>query len=188
MSTSLLHRTTPLQLELRSDAADERIIAGIAAPFDSPAEINSWEGTFTEVIRKGAFAKTIRERGDRVKLLGLHNRSQMPLGRAVLLEERTEGLYAEFRVSRTQAGDEALELVRDGSLDHLSIGFRAITEIWDRKSTQRTLTEVALSEVSLVLEGAYGDAAAVTGSRHADTQSLSSEAAQRRLRLLSLDN
>ena len=187
MSSSLIHRTTPLQLELRSDAVDERIIAGIAAPFDSPAEINSWEGTFTEVIRQGAFRKTIAERGDRVKLLGLHDRSRFPLGRAVLLEERTEGLYAEFRVSNTQAGTEALELVRDGSLDHLSIGFRAITEVWDRKSTQRTLTEVALMEVSLVLEGAYGDTAAVTGSRSA-TQTLSPEAMQLRLRLLDLDN
>lgn len=186
MSTSLIHRTTPLQLELRSDAVDERIIAGIAAPFDSPAEINNvYEGAFTEIIRKGAFAKTIRERGDRVKLLGLHDRTRMPLGRAVLLEERAEGLYAEFKVSNTQAGTEALELVRDGSLDHLSIGFRAITEVWDRKSTRRTLTEVALMEVSLVLEGAYGDAAAVTGSRSA-THTLSPEAAQRRLRLLDL--
>ncbi|AYJ47510.1 HK97 family phage prohead protease [Rhodococcus sp. P1Y] len=186
MTSNLIHRTTPLRLELRSDDVDERIISGIAAPFDSPAEINSYEGQFTETIRYGAFRKTIAERGERVKLLGLHDRSRMPLGRAVLLEERAEGLYAEFRVSRTQSGDEALELVRDGSLDHLSIGFRPISEVWDRTRTKRTLTEVALAEVSLVLEGAYGDAAAVTGSRSADTHTLTSEAATRRLRLLDL--
>ncbi|QCB50540.1 HK97 family phage prohead protease [Rhodococcus sp. PAMC28707] len=186
MHSNLVHRTTPLRLELRSDAVDERIIAGIAAPFDSPAEIDSYEGRFTEVIRRGAFAKTISERGDRVKLLGLHNRQTMPLGRAVLLEERSEGLYAEFRISQTQAGSEALELVRDGTLDQLSIGFRAISEVWDRTRSKRTLTEIALSEVSLVLEGAYGAAAAVTGSRSADGHTLTPEAMALRLRLLDI--
>jgi HK97 family phage prohead protease len=152
-------------LELRGDG---RTVCGIAAPFDSPTTVHEAGRTFTEVIRRGAFARTIAERGDRVKLLALHDQRRLPLGRATTLREDPGGLYMEARVSQTSAGDEALELVRDGALDGFSIGFdlpAKTGERWTRDGT-RELLEVRLHEVSLVTFPAYA-AALVSGVRAA---------------------
>ena len=37
-------------------------------------------------------------------------------------------MYGEARVSKTAAGDEVLELVRDGALDSFSVCFQPITD------------------------------------------------------------
>jgi len=85
----------------------------------------------------------------------------MPLGKATILKEDTRGLYGEFRVSKTDAGDQALELVRDGVLTNLSVGFQPLK---DRKTPSGIVERIKahLAEVSLVTFGAYGDAAAVS--------------------------
>lgn len=184
MSQNIIHRTTAVDLEIRTDDQDQRIVSGIAVPLNSPTVIHSWEGDFEEVIQRGAFRKTIAERGDRVKFLAHHDARSMPLGRAILLEERAEGLYAEFRVSKTQAGDEALELIRDGAIDALSIGFRVINDRWSIKRDKRTVTEAALMEVSAVNFPAY-DGAKITGTRALDIPT--PEQLALRLRLLELD-
>jgi hypothetical protein len=59
-------------------------------------------------------------------------------------------------VSKTTAGDEALELLRDGALDSFSVGFAPIRHVKRDKVTVRT--EVALREASLVTFPAYEDA------------------------------
>lgn len=163
----LTHRSfTPSDIEIRSDG---RTVHGICAPFDSPAEINERGGSFTELIRHGAFTRTISERPpDRVKLLASHNSEIMPLGRATALREDTAGLYGEFRVSKTVAGDEALELLLDGALDAFSIGFSvpANGDRWNHRNGTRELTEVRLHEVSLVNFPAYSGAL-VAGVRSA---------------------
>lgn len=155
----LLRRGGFADLEVRSDG---RTIVGLAAPFDTPADI----GPYTEVIRPGAFTRTIAERGDRVRLLALHDDRSLPLGRATSLREETRGLIVEARVSKTTAGDEALELVRDGALDSLSIGFFPVRDRWssDRDTVERL--EVRLVEISLVHAGAY-DSARVLAVRSA---------------------
>ncbi len=95
----------------------------------------------------------------------------MPLGRAEILREDISGLYGEFRVSKTVAGDEALELVRDGALDGLSIGFEPVRDLWseDRSSVGRQ--EVKLAEVSLVTFAAYPQAV-VSAVRSAELDDL----------------
>ena len=47
------------------DTGDGMTLIGYAARFDTPTLIASWEGEFEETIRRGAFAKTIAERGSR---------------------------------------------------------------------------------------------------------------------------
>jgi hypothetical protein len=138
--------------------SDQRTIVGIAVPWNRPTTVSDDGRTaYTESFDRGAFARTIAERGDRVKLLAVHDRRSLPVGRAALLREDAAGLYAELRVSNTRAGDEVLELVRDGSLDGLSIGFRGITH---ETPAPRTVvrTEVRLDEISVVPFPAYEDA------------------------------
>jgi HK97 family phage prohead protease len=84
------------------------------------------------------------------------------------LREDTNGLYSEFYVSKTDRGDQVLELVRDGALDQLSIGFMSLK---DNRLASGVIERIKahLAEVSLVTFGAYGDMAAVSGMREEST-------------------
>jgi HK97 family phage prohead protease len=163
--------------------ADGRTIFGLAVPYNEAADIRERNGTrFMETFRRGAFSRTITERASKVKLLLNHNRQALPVGRAETLREDPQGLYAEFRVSKTEAGDEALTLAADGTLDAFSIGFEPVRDQWskDRRSVERL--EAKLMEVSLVAFPAYQGA--LVGGVRADAPFLSQEAARARLRLL----
>lgn len=142
-------------LEVRSDGTG-RTVAGIVVPFDTVARVSDGGPSYDESFRRGAFAKTIKERGDKVKLLSQHQAGRNPLGRAVSLREDAKGLFGEFRVSKTQAGDEALELIRDGALDSFSVGFAPVNHVTENGVKVRT--EVRLREASLVTFPAYDDA------------------------------
>jgi HK97 family phage prohead protease len=140
-------------------------VVGIAMPWDSPTGIRDMTGAYTEVFRRGAFARTIAERGPgKVKFLAQHNHQALPLGRAQVLREDPVGLYVELRASKTAQADEVLELVRDGALDALSIGFRPDQDRWNRARTLVERLSVRLAEVSAVTVGAY-DGAVISGVR-----------------------
>ena len=160
-STERLVRYSTPDLELRSDG---RTVTGIAVPYDTPTYIASM-GAEEQFVR-GAFARTIAERGDRIKLLAQHDARQMPLGRLTSLREDAAGLYIEGRISATQAGDEALQLLADGALDSFSVGFSPIRSEMTRDGVV-TRQEVKLHEVSLVSFPAY-EAARVLAVRSDD--------------------
>ena len=151
-------RNYSVNLELRANS-DGRTIFGIAVPYNKEQRITS---TMIEVFRKGVFSEVIKA-PHRVKLLRGHGENNV-LGRATLLKETDDGLYAEFKISKTREGDEALELVKDGALDQLSVGFMPIK---NKKRTDGVMERLKahLAEVSLVTFGAYGELASVTGMR-----------------------
>jgi HK97 family phage prohead protease len=149
-------------LELRS-GGDGRTIHGIAVPYGKPQRIDH---RLVEQFSRGAFnhqlaaAHRVRFAREHVALGGTL------IGAAKLLRDDAAGLYGEWRVSKTPAGDETIELVRDGALRDLSIGFR------ERRDGNRTLPggvvdrfKADLTEVALTLEGAYGDMAVAAGVR-----------------------
>ncbi|MDV8008595.1 HK97 family phage prohead protease [Rhodococcus sp. IEGM 1318] len=175
-------RALSSDLEIRS-TGDGRTVHGIVVPYDSPTIIRDVDGEYEETFKRGAFARSIAERGDRIKFLSQHQRANNPLGRAVLLREDENGLYGEFRVSATQAGDEALELIKDGALDSFSIGFQAIREQWTRNRSERTHYESKLLEVSVVSFPAY-EQAHIAGVRAAQLSQLDSAQLAARLGLL----
>lgn len=182
---TLIRRAFAPDLEV---GADGRTIVGIACPFDTPAQITEPGGSYTEVFRRGAFTRTIAERGPgRVKVYAQHQDRALPLGRAEILREDTAGLYAELRVSKTAAGDEVLELVRDGVLDGLSIGAVPIRADRSRPGHVERL-EVSLREVSVVGTPAYDTARvlAVRSETHPTYINLA-RLAQRRAELLRLE-
>ena len=137
---------------------------------------------YTETFRHGAFAEAAR-RPESVKFLALHDRKRLPLGRAIGIAETPSGLVGEFRVSVTSAGDEVLELVRDGALDGLSVGFEPLKDRWNAARSQVERIKANLHEVSLTPFPAYASAT-VTGLRHQTTLT----AAQARYRLLVLES
>ncbi len=157
--SEIQQRSFQINLEYRAEG-DGRTISGIAVPYDVEQKISS---NLTEVFRKGAFSDVVRA-PFRVKLLRGHDSKAMPIGRATMLRETDKGLYAEMRVSQTAAGDEVLELIKDGALDNLSIGFMPLK---NRKREDGVIERLKahLAEISLVTFGAYGELAAVSGIR-----------------------
>ena len=157
------NRNYSVNLELRANS-DGRTIFGIAVPYNKEQRITS---TMIEVFRKGVFSEVIKA-PHRVKLLRGHGENNV-LGRATLLKETDDGLYAEFKISKTREGDEALELVKDGALDQLSVGFMPIK---NKKRPDGVMERIKahLAEVSLVTFGAYGEMAAITGMREGQPQ------------------
>jgi HK97 family phage prohead protease len=140
-----------------------RTVHGIAVPYGQVAEVSDGDGrAYLERFEFGACARTIRERGSKVKLLAQHDHRRFPIGKATSLVERSDGLHGEFAIPATAEGDDVLTLIRDGVLDSFSVGFRGIRERWD--GDVRVRTEVALIEVSLVGLPAY-EGALVGGVR-----------------------
>lgn len=103
-------------IELKETAIDmsARTIEGYAATWDLDLA--------NDIINKGAFTKTIDEsfKNGRVKMLWQHDQ---PLGMPTEMLEDDRGLYVKGKISRTQLGDEAIELMRDRVVDRMSIGF-----------------------------------------------------------------
>jgi HK97 family phage prohead protease len=128
-------------LEFKNDDVNvgARTFAGYASTFD--------EDLGGDIISKGAFNKTM-ERKDRVKVLWQHNE---PIGKSMDMRTDSKGLYVEGKISKTRLGDEAIELMQDGVIDQMSIGF----SIPNGKSEynekgNRLIHEVKLFEYSLV--------------------------------------
>jgi HK97 family phage prohead protease len=180
------HLTRANQADL--DIRDGRTVVGIAMPFNREAVVSDdGQREYTESFVRGSFARTIAERGSRIRFFYMHQRMSLPLGKATLLREDSAGLYGEFRVSATPSGDEALELIKDGTLDGLSVSFDPISGrsewSYDRTSVRRM--EVKLMEVSAVWCPAYADAVITdVRSEVGDHRPFSVDDARRRLAIL----
>lgn len=159
MSEPTYQRVNHMDLSVRSDG---RTIHGILMPYNTETRVNDGFGFYTEVFRNGAFAKSIRERGDRIPLLVNHDKfNRLPIGRSVEFKEDAKGLYGAFRVSNTTAGDETLTLVRDGAADSFSAGFIPVIPAPRDpipKSGLVERVEAKLLEASVVAFPAYEDA------------------------------
>lgn len=81
-----------------------------------------------DIIRPGAFAKTIREQGPksqqpRIKHLLNHDPSQ-PLGKLLNLKEDATGLVYESQIGTHSLGRDFIKMVESGLITEHSIGFR----------------------------------------------------------------
>ncbi|MEU5077097.1 HK97 family phage prohead protease [Streptomyces asoensis] len=175
-----LERSVPFQL-IRADGDEEgdgRTLTGYAALFDQPTEIDSWEGTFTEKIRKGAFKKTIREQTPvmqfdhgRHPLIG-----SIPIGAISDLREDDQGLYVEGRITDNWLMQPVRDAIAEKSVNGMSFRFEVVREEWrdvngklvkpeevydllwmpgDRGPLQRELIELKCRELGPVVFPAY---------------------------------
>ena len=138
------------------EATDGRTLQGVAAVFDQVAPI--WD--FEEVIRKGAFTKTIKDRAD-VFAFWNHDSGSI-LGRTtnetLLLSEDDHGLNVSIVPPDTQVGRDTRELVRGGYVNKMSFGFEVVRDAWTKREGKpdlRELKELKLYEVSPVPMPAY---------------------------------
>lgn len=128
-----------LEFKAEDVSASERTFAGYASTWD--------EDLGGDIITKGAFNKTM-ERKDRVKVLWQHSE---PIGRSVNMTTDSKGLMVEGKISKTRLGDEAIELMQDGVIDQMSIGFSIPSGKSEyNEKGNRIIHEVKLYEYSLV--------------------------------------
>jgi len=80
MSTTLIRSYSVPGIELRG--TEGRTIYGLAAPIGKPADIYENGEPFAETIERGAFLRTIQQRGRKVPLLALHDSRRLPLAAA----------------------------------------------------------------------------------------------------------
>lgn len=114
-----------------------------------------------DVIHKGAFADTLKEwraSGRIIPLLDQHNYWSVirdRLGKLVDAKETDEGLWTQWKVFETTAGNDLLALLREGGVDGLSIGFNVTRADWEENAESeerriRHIRAVDLLEVSTV--------------------------------------
>jgi HK97 family phage prohead protease len=151
-------RTYELVMELRS-AGDGRTLVGRAVPYGVIADV----GKFRERFVPGVFARQVGAmQYGQIKLYDAHTdrmAGRHPIGKTVNLSEQPDGLYGEWKVHDTSAGDDALKLVKAGEVTGLSVGFTA-KGAGSRKAGDGVLERVAahLDHVALTHEPVYSDA------------------------------
>ncbi|WP_440408691.1 HK97 family phage prohead protease [Neorhizobium petrolearium] len=142
-----------LDFDIRFAADDAGSFTGHAAIFD---ERNS----FNEVVKRGAFARTLAEhqaRNLRPPMLWSHRTDEV-IGVWTEIREDATGLAVTGKlVTETAKGKEAHALLKAGALNGLSIGFRARGA--ERAANGiRILTDIDLVEISLVALPSAGNA------------------------------
>jgi uncharacterized protein len=148
-------------MELKSYEMKESNVDMDARTFEGYA--STWDkDQVGDIIHRGAFLKSITEAfpAKRIKVLYQHNE---PLGMPLDMREDSYGLYVKGKCSKTRLGDEALELMRDGVIDRMSIGFMIPQgkSDYDEEGI-RHIREVKLMEFSPVTFPA-NEAAIITG-------------------------
>ncbi len=158
--TEGLVRSVDFEL-IRSEDGDGLTMEGYAAVFGSPTRINSWEGNFDEVIQRGAFRKTLRERTPVLQFdHGQHPLiGSMPLGRIERASEDDRGVYVKARLTDNWLIQPVRDAIRDGAVNGMSFRFSVVKEKWDDSGTVplRTLLEVKAPELGPVVFPAYTD-------------------------------
>jgi HK97 family phage prohead protease len=105
---------------------------------------------YGDVVQKGAFSKTLQDRGTKVKMLWQH-RSDSPIGVWDSMQEDSHGLKMTGRLLLSiQQGREAYELLKAGAISGLSIGYIPVQQDYDSKTGINTIKEVKLLETSVV--------------------------------------
>ncbi len=140
---------TKESLEVKDLDTNSRQVALYLSKFDTMDSDN-------DIIRKGAFKKSIRERGVKSKsnrkiAFLRHHDWQQQIGKFVELAEDDYGLYAVGELGRSSAGDDALADYQDGIIREHSIGFEYVADKtkWIEDTTMKSNGFYEIKEVKL---------------------------------------
>jgi len=148
-------RSFPVELRIATEDGDRKIV-GHAAVFDQWSEDL---GGFREMVKPGAFKKTLKEAD--VRALFNHD-PNFVLGRnkagTLTLAEDDKGLAVEIDPPDAQWARDLTTSMERGDINQMSFGFRVVKENWndeDPRDLTRELVEVELFDVSPVTYPAY---------------------------------
>jgi HK97 family phage prohead protease len=103
-----------------------------------------------DIIQRGAFSRTLRQRKGDVKLLWQHKLDE-PIGVFSSLKEDSHGLFVEGKLLLDiQRAGEAYALLKSGAINGMSIGYSVVDASYDSETGVRLISDVDLFEVSLV--------------------------------------
>jgi HK97 family phage prohead protease len=180
--TGTERRAYPVKLEVRTGtAAGTSAIEGYASVVEQGFEMWDWAGSYTEVIRAGAFTRTLNA-NPQVQLLLNHGGLSMAYTKAgtLRLSEDATGLHiaADINTGRADVRD-MLTAIEDGNVDEMSFAFRVVRQQWSPDYDQRDILEVDIhrGDVSVVNFGA-NPATSVEVMRAQDFDRLSPQAAR----------
>lgn len=159
-------------LEIRASgtlSATGKTLTGYAAVFNSEAVL----GDFSEVIRQGAFAKSLAT-GSNIRALYQHQGDALlgtTRGGTLQLREDAKGLAFELALPDTTHGKDLAILVGRGDVAGCSFGFRVAPggDRWEQRGGKlvRELIDVELVEITLTSDPAYLDTSVAMRSRSA---------------------
>jgi len=149
-------------LEIRSNGSltgKGKTLSGYIAVFNSQANL----GDFDEVIRPGAFAKTLAT-GTNIRALSNHDVHALvgtTKSGTLQLREDAHGLAFTLSLPDTSHGRDLSILVDRGDVAGCSFGFRVAPggDRWEQRGKQmvRELLTVDLAEITLTSDPAYQD-------------------------------
>ena len=160
MST-ILYKASPVGELLDADQ-HAGIIKGYGSYFGN-------KDSDSDVITKGAYSKTIKENGERVKYLYQHDMMQ-PIGKMRELYEDDKGLVFVAEIAKTQLGKDVVELMKSGVITENSVGIVPIQK--QNKGEYREITEVKLYEISAVTLAANDQAKILDVKGNVDVEKL----------------
>jgi HK97 family phage prohead protease len=132
-----------------NDEDEPRTISGIAVPWDTAATVS---GGQTVKFLRGSF--DVNQKA--AKLIENHDLTQLR-GTVPVLEDTDRGLAFMAQFARTRAADEAVELVKAGAYDSVSVGAEPIKFKFDKNGTM-IVSKAILRELSLVAIPAFSEA------------------------------
>lgn len=138
------------QIELRAKDDEERIVEGIAVPYNVDTNV----GAYVERFAPNSISEDVSE----VKLKFGHE--GLPIGKVFEGRNSDEGFVIRAKISETSQGNDVYTLIRDGVLNKFSVGFIPVESERDGNVVIRNL--VSLKEVSVVEQPAYSDAKILT--------------------------
>ena len=136
-------------IDAAAGEAGRREITGIAVPYDVAATVS--DGT-SVIIKQGALPVD----GKAPRLYMNHDATNA-IGIVTERVDTPEGMMFTAKISKTQAGDEALILAQDGVLDSVSIGINPVKYTTAKDGTV-TVTAADWIELSLVPVPAFAGA------------------------------
>ena len=140
----------PVTLDAAAGEDSPRTITGLAVPW-SPVSAVVSDGTKVSFLR-GAFDLEAKN----PKLLENHDSSQLR-GVVTELADSEEGLLFTAKFAKTRASDDAIELVKAGAYDSVSVGAIPLKFTMSKNGTM-IVSSASLEEISLVASPAFKDA------------------------------
>ena len=140
------------QLEVKAiEQGKNLFIEGYASVF---GVLDSYE----DIVEKGAFTNTIQGKNfKRIAFCYQHEFSTV-IGKIIELKEDEVGLWFKAKISNTNLGRDLVELISDGAISEISIGYRTKVSEMNTETNVRMIKEVELYEISLVTRAANSEA------------------------------
>jgi HK97 family phage prohead protease len=139
----------PAAISWKAADDDVNVVEGYASVFGN-VDLHG------DVVKRGAFKKTIRERvpSGQVKFLDSHvPDASHVIGTVVEAKEDERGLFIRARLSSAPSAQDLRVKMLEGHLDRMSIGYSTVKDSWqdgDDGQKVRLLEELKLFEVSVV--------------------------------------